>query len=154
MRQNVGNDVRIDEAKEYGLSVIKGATGAIPLYGPLLIEVSFEARSRLKQKRVNSFVREFSKYLEKNSSIHISRDDIKTDEFGDVFEEIIISVSKTSSDQKRDVFKKILASQMSSSCVSADTAQRYISITNQISELQFLILAEFSKLSDSVLTGC
>lgn len=44
------------QTKEYGISTLKGMIGAIPFAGTFLNEVAFEARSRIKQERVNRFV--------------------------------------------------------------------------------------------------
>lgn len=53
---------------EYSLAALKGLIGAIPYAGTLLNEILFEARSRVKQERVNLFIIEFSEYLLKHST--------------------------------------------------------------------------------------
>ncbi|MCC6216131.1 MAG: hypothetical protein IT376_14805 [Polyangiaceae bacterium] len=48
----------VSPVKEYGLAVLKGAIGAIPFVGTAINEILFEARGRLKQARVEEFVRQ------------------------------------------------------------------------------------------------
>lgn len=73
------------EIKEYGLSTLKGAIGAIPFAGTLINEVAFEARSRLKQERVNAFVEEFSQYMADHHKKTSDVDNLNSEQIGDVF---------------------------------------------------------------------
>lgn len=137
--------------EEYSLATLRGMIGAIPFAGTFINEIVFEARTRLKQERVNLFIKEFGEYLKSNNTNEIQLDKIKKEDFGDMFEEIIFSISKTSSQHKIEIFKKILWNQISGIDLEIELVHRYISITNAISKFQFLILTEFSSLSDSVL---
>ena len=76
--------------KEYGISTLKGLIGAIPFAGTLLNEVAFEARSRIKQERVNKFIEEFSDYMSSYSPHESYENLIDSEKIGDIFEEIII----------------------------------------------------------------
>jgi len=139
-------------SKEYASSALKGLIGGIPYVGTFINEIVFEARTRLKQERINRFIHEFSNYLQLNSKEKlVDLGKIKKDDFSDIFEQIIISVSKTSAEHKIEIFKKILFNQFTKDFENIDNVSRYISITNSISELQFKILSEFAKLSDRVL---
>jgi len=129
--------------KEYSLSALKGLIGAIPYAGTLLNEILFEARSRLKQERVNSFIIDFSEYLNQYSTPEQDLSKINKDDFGDIFEEIIFSVSKTNAEHKRQIFKQILSKELSTSREDNEDKLRYISITNTISKIQFSILTNY-----------
>ncbi|MBU1065525.1 hypothetical protein KKC74_12085, partial [bacterium] len=112
----MNNDIdRTLSRKEYGLSTLKGLIGAIPFAGTFLNEVAFEARSRIKQERVNRFIEEFSEYVKSITESEKDLNLLNVENVGDVFEEIIISVSRTSAHHKIDVFKKILFEQLKSS---------------------------------------
>ena len=136
--------------KEHKVSVVKGILGAIPYAGTFLNEVIFEARSRIKQERVNSFIEEFGVYIE-GVSDQFNFESIDSEQIGDVFEEIITSVSKTASNHKRKVFKQILLNQLSSQDIDTDETLRFINITNELTKSQLLILNAFNALSDNVL---
>jgi len=139
------------ELKQYGISTLKGLISAIPYAGGLLNEVIFEARSRLKQDRVNNFIEEFGEYVSQQSESNLKLHEINSDQIGDVFEEILISVSKTSAEHKKEIFKKILLNQLTSNEIGTDETVRYINITNELTQLQYKILLAFSSLSDNVL---
>ena len=76
------------QTKEYGISTLKGIIGAIPFAGTFLNEVAFEARSRIKQERVNHFIEEFSEYMNEHTNGEDNFDTLNTEQIGDIFEEI------------------------------------------------------------------
>ncbi len=86
--------------KQYAISILKGAIGAVPIAGTFINEVIFEARARLKQERIISFIEKFADYVNSKNSDNINLEDIEKDDFG----EIIISVSRTSADHKIIIF--------------------------------------------------
>jgi len=137
--------------KEYLQSTIKGAIGAIPFAGTLLNEVMFEARSRVKQERVNNFVNELSSYLANLKEGDLKLEDLNQEEIGDILEDVFISVSKTSAKHKYDSFKKIIRKQLDPVKSNSDEVLRFVSITNSINAFQFQILTFFSSMSDKVL---
>ncbi len=140
-----------NKSLEYGKSTLKGLFGAIPIFGTFINEILFEARSRIKQDRINEFVRELSEYLQSRSQIQIDFSDVDQGNIGDVFEEVLLSVSRTSARHKIEAFKKILYDQIVPNTTKVQDAQRAISITNQISEIQFRILSAFYHTSDLLL---
>jgi hypothetical protein len=139
------------QQKEYGISTFKGLVGAIPFAGTLLNELAFEARSRIKQERVNKFVTEFSEFMNENSKEQFDLDNLNVEQISDVFEEIIISISKTSAEHKKNVLKRILLNQLLSNEVETDETLRFVNIINELTQTEFKILSEFHALSDNVL---
>ena len=137
--------------KEFGLSTLKGTIGAVPFAGTFLNEVLFEARSRLKQERINSFVEDFCNYVSINIKEDLQTDNLNPEKVGDILEEILISVSKTSANHKKEIFKKILLNQLTSDEVDFDETLYFINITNELSILQFQILSMFNKISDNLI---
>ena len=111
----------------------------------------FEARSRIKQERVNSFVEEFGKFIGDKGSDQFDLQKLDAEHIGDVLEEIIISVSKTTSYHKRKVFKKILLKQLNSQEIDTDDSLRFINITQELTKAQLEILEAFNSLSDNLL---
>ena len=138
------------ELKEYGISTLKGAIGAIPIAGTFLNEIAFEARSRIKQDRIFLFIEDLSTYLLSFEKGKFNFEDLDTEKIGDIFEEIVISVSKTSANHKREIFKKILTKQLNGKKNGNDEIFRHINITNEISEIQFNILSNFNSFSDKM----
>jgi len=136
--------------QEFTESTIKGLFGAIPFAGTFINEVIFEARSRIKQDRVNSFVNDFASSMDKLTEKDIDLDNIDQLALSDVIEEVLISVSKTSARHKHKSFKNILRKQFKLNS-NSDEVLRFISITNSITAIQFKIMYCFSTMSDKVL---
>ncbi|TDP01549.1 hypothetical protein [Flavobacterium sp. 245] len=99
-------------ATQIGISTLKGAISAIPFIGGAINEYAFEARGRIKQERVNNFINNFSEYLAQFKEDKIDIAQIKKEEFGDFFEEVIIKVSKTHSEIKKLAIRNLLANQL------------------------------------------
>ena len=137
--------------REYGISTLKGLIGAIPFAGTFLNELAFEARSRIKQERINSFVVEFSEMMAERTSSEFDLKKLNSEQMSDVFEELIISVSKTGAKHKREIFKKILIGQLLAKKNDSDELIRHIQITNNLSNIQFKILSIYNSLSDRML---
>jgi hypothetical protein len=95
-------------AAEYGLGLFKGIIGAIPWVGNLLNEMMFEARSRLKQARLNQFFTQVAQDVNSLSEDKLDKDYLRTEEFSDFIEEVCLRVSRERSEEKRTYFRKVL----------------------------------------------
>ena len=142
--------MKSDKKSEVLKTAVKGIFGMIPYIGTTLDEVIFEHRSRIKQARLNKFIEQLNNYFEVNSDgkYYIDHDSLKTEEFSDIFEKILYSVSKTSANHKIDIFKNILIKRIEAKNVAVNLEGKYIDITNSISEIQFEILNQYALLTD------
>ncbi len=125
--------------RETGVAITKGLIGAIPYVGPLLNESVFEARGRIKQHRINTFINELIKYMENITEEEIKVDHIKSEAFGDVFESIIMRVLQNNSEEKLHRFKKVLVKQMVNP-YDTDYTETFLDIIARINEKQISIL--------------
>ena len=133
--------------KELSQSTIKALFGNIPFIGTALDEVFFELRGRIKQKRINNFIEELSLYICKNNEEKVNFENIKSDEFGDIFESIILTVSKTKSEEKIKRLRTILLNQISEP-LDYDITKIYLQILENISDIQIQILKNMKKVVD------
>lgn len=131
-----------DLIKHNGITAFKSLLGAVPYVGTALNELFFESRSRLKQKRINDFVKSFSDYLETVNESEISLEKINQEEFGDFFENLMMKVSKTSSTEKINAFRNILADQLIKP-KKTNYSELIIDIINNLIEQQILIIDSF-----------
>lgn len=83
---------RPDPPAEIWVSILKSAFGAVPLVGQALMEVVFDRRSRIKQERINRFFIDLSETIHKKVNGKIDYDFLKSEEFSDLFEEILLKV--------------------------------------------------------------
>ncbi|MDI5897630.1 hypothetical protein [Flavobacterium yafengii] len=126
-------------ATEVGISTIKGLISAIPFVGGAINEFAFEARGRLKQERINSFIISLSEYIGQFKDDELNIEEIKKEEFGDFFEEVIIKVSKTRSEVKKEAFKILLANQLLRP-KDIEYAEILLELINSLQERQIPIL--------------
>lgn len=149
---NMTTDQRLNEiaSEEYSKAFIKILLSTIPIIGTALNEI-IDARSSIKQKRVERFIKEFVSFLQAKSHPSITLDSLNKESIGDIFEEIIISVSKTTSEEKRKIFRNILYNSFEKEYIETDKVLKFINITNRLSALQISILKMFDLYGDEIL---
>jgi hypothetical protein len=140
-RENSGSK---EAAKEYGLSVFKGLVGAIPFAGTAINEILFEARSRLKQQRVNDFVAAVAEDVKALQSESIKQDFLATEEFSDLIEDIFIRVRRTKSAERRNHYKSILVRAFQG-LRDPDFSTFFLNVLEEITEPEVTILRGFAK---------
>lgn len=137
--------------KEGGISTLKGLIGAIPFAGTAINEAVFEARGRIKQNRINTFIENLGEYLNQFKEEDLNLEQIKNDDFGDFFEELIIKVSKTRSESKRKAFQTLLANQLVNPS-PIDFAELILGTISSLQEKQIPILYKLYDHYDSPYT--
>lgn len=125
--------------REVGISVTKGAIGAIPIVGTVLNEAIFESRGRIKQDRINKFIQMLQDFMETVSEESIDFNHLKSDEFSDIFDGILRRVANTRSEEKLKRFKKILVSEMQHPS-NTDFTETFLDIVSRLEEVQIIIL--------------
>jgi len=125
--------------KESGIGVMKSLITIIPFVGGLLNESLFEIRGRVKQNRINNFLQDLSDFMAGQENFVANTDRLKSEEFSDLFENVLSKVAKTRSTVKAKLFKQILLGQIMTSD-PADTAELYLDIIDGLKEKQILIL--------------
>ncbi|QHI34770.1 hypothetical protein IMCC3317_01140 [Kordia antarctica] len=128
--------------KEITETTMRGLIGMIPYAGTLLNEITFEHRSRIKQNRIEKFIQSFSDYLNNFSKLDIDFEHIKSEEFSDIFESLILKVSKNRSEEKLELFKKILKSEINNPSTKPDFVEIYLDLIVNLHEKQIEILKE------------
>lgn len=118
--------------------VIRTMLGTLP-YGPVFIEI-LEIGGRIKQERLNSFLEELAKFLTENQE-DINIDNIRSEDFIDLFESVITRVVKTQSEIKRQRFKDILINKIKVPDYNIDNAEIHLSIISELSEKAIEILS-------------
>lgn len=97
----------------YVKSFFKSTLEQIPIVGRIMSDSLFEYRGKLKQNRINEFV-EILKDPLQNANPQIEIDAIKSEDFSDLFENVLKHTSQTRSKTKLVAFKNILLKGMRS----------------------------------------
>lgn len=98
--------------EQFSKSVKKSAIGAIPYVGTAMNEVIFEYKSRLYQDRINHFIEEMANFFTMVNKKNIDMKFIKSDDFIDVFFNVIDYVVKTKSNSKIKIYRDLLGNNM------------------------------------------
>lgn len=135
---------RPDPPAEIGVSIIKGALGAVPVVGQALLEVLFDCRSRIKQERINNYFQDIANELRSQSDLKIDLEYLKTEEFSDLVEDILLRVACNRSQAKREHLKRVLLKAMQGHR-APDMAKTYLNILDEITDEELVLLAQFYK---------
>lgn len=134
---------------ETGVGVVRSLLAAVPFIGTLLTEVTFDIRSRIKQKRFEEFVDLLSLRIEKVEK-KLNPEGLKTDEFIDLWEDVVHKVTRNRSKEKLNMFCDIMASSMcKTSFEDAEMIQMYLSVLDTLAEPEFKILDALYKYAEA-----
>ena len=126
------------EKKEIIVSTVKSLFGAVPYGGTALNELFFEYNGRIKQKRLNRFIEILAENFTEDSEINI--DNIKTEDFNDLFEAVLKRVVQTKSELKLNRFKDILIKELNSPTKETELIDVYLDLITTLSEEELVIL--------------
>lgn len=126
------------DKKEVLASAAKSVFGAIPFGGSLLDEVVFEYSTRIKQNRLNNFIEILSYGFNENSGIDL--DNIKSEDFLDLFESVLRRVVRTKSESKLRKYKDILIKELRSPSNQIELVELYLDLITDLSEEELTIL--------------
>lgn len=120
------------------VAVLKGVFGAlVPPVGQG-IEAFANWRSRVKQERINEF---FNEAINKVDKDKVDYGFLRTDEFGDMLEDILVKVAANRSDAKKAYFRKVLLSAIEGH-PRPDMSRVFINILGEITDAELQLLAQ------------
>src|SRR5258708_25200147 len=129
-----------DVLQETTVSLVKSVFGAVPFVGGVLNEIAFDYRSRLKQNRLNKFIELLSDFFVQNPNI--DPQNLKTEEFSDLFESVVRRALQTKSVEKHKRFRDVLAQQVLHPEKETDSAEIYLDLISTLDEMAMFILSE------------
>lgn len=124
--------------KEIAVSTLKSIFGVIPFGGAALDELFFEYNGRLKQKRLNGFVEILVENFTKGAEINL--ENIKTEDFNDLFESVLRRVVQTKSELKLLRFKDILIKELNCPSENVELIDHYLDLISNLTEEEITIL--------------
>lgn len=126
------------DKKEIIYSTVKSIFGAVPYGGALLDELFFEYNGRIKQKRLNRFIEILAENFTEESEINL--DNIRTEDFNDLFESVLRRVVQTKSELKLIRFKDILIKELNNPSKQAEVIDHYLDLISSLTEEEVTIL--------------
>lgn len=133
--------------KEIGISTLRSLFAAVPFAGQILNEVAFEYRGRIKQERVNRFIELLSDYFIVDRDTNL--ENLKSEDFGDLFESVIQRVSKTKSLEKHKQLRNVLVNKIENPLSDISDYETYLDLITGLSEYEIKILSNHQKFDHS-----
>jgi len=121
------------------ISTAKALFGVIPFGGTALNELFFEYNGQIKQKRLNRFVEILAENFTEGSKISI--ENIKTEDFNDLFEAVLRRVVQTKSETKLLRFKDILIKELNNPSDEPELIDVYLDLISSLSEQELIVLS-------------
>ncbi len=145
---NINGMTKID-AKEIAISAAKSALSSLPwpIIGPVLNEVLFDYRSKVKQNRLNIFTEFLIAFFIDNPEI--DPQSLKTEEFSDLFESVVRRVLQTKSKEKHARFRNILIRQIRQPYQDIENAETYLDLIGALNETAIWILREHLEFTEA-----
>jgi len=119
-------------------SGVKSIFGMVPGVGTLLNEFFFDYRLSLKQNRLNRFVEILGENLTADSEINL--DNLKTEDFSDLFEAVLQKAIKTKSELKLQRFKNILIQELKNPSKNVELIDHYLDLISNLTEEEITVL--------------
>lgn len=139
------DNIKIQDLKQYGESIVKSVMGAVPIVGGLLNEVFFDLWSRIKQERINIFFEELTIYVNSSPQTKFDFKYIKSENFTDLFLSVLKRVLTTSSIEKISRFKIVLFKGLTNS-LNLDNSETFLDLVLKITETEIIILNHYRKI--------
>lgn len=136
------------EKKEAAVSFTKSLFSAIPYVGGVLNEVVFDYRSRIKQERLNSFTELLTEFFINNPDIDL--ENLKTEDFSDLFEAVLRRITQTKSKEKHKRFRDILTRHIQNPDHDIDDSDNYLDLVSSLNEMSIKILKEHFQFSKAL----
>lgn len=138
-------NMKKEEFKEAGVSVVRSLFGAVPYAGGALNEIFFDYRSRVKQNRINAFSEMLSEFFLAHSDIELAS--LKTEEFSDIFESVVRRVVLTKSKEKHMRYRDVLIQHIFEPYKSVENAETYLDLIATLDEMAIRMLAVHGQFS-------
>ena len=129
---------QLEVSKQIDSAVIRSFFGALPFVGQALNETFFDVRWRLKQDRFNKFTEMFAEYFIGKPEFDLEA--FKTEDFGDLFEAIMMRVVQTKSENKHKRYRDVLIKQFENTLPNADNSGRYLELISVLDEVEISII--------------
>jgi hypothetical protein len=127
-----------DVSREADVSMLRLIFGSVPVVGPVLNEVIFDIRGRIKQERLNRFTQMLAEYFIGNPDFDTSI--LRAEDFSDLLESVLKRVIQTKSESKHKRYRNVLITQIERNFSEIDNSERYLDLISTLNEVEIFIL--------------
>tara|TARA_R110001632_G_scaffold213965_1_gene340410 strand:+ start:94 stop:867 length:774 start_codon:yes stop_codon:yes gene_type:complete len=135
-------------------TIAKSIFGIIPYVGTAFDEIVFEHGARIKQNRLNNFVAILADGFTDEKEINL--ENIKNEDFIELFESVVKRAVRTKSESKLLRFKNILVRELKEPTEEIELTELYLDLITTLSEDEIIILhhhRHFDLIYEEKITG-
>lgn len=130
------------EKKDFMETIAKAGLSLIPVIGGSLASITGDYFSARKEVRLLSFIEQLSKDFEKKQSLFV-KEYTCTEEFYDIYENILCDVLRNRTEIKRTMLKNLLVNSCTIPNTSYDRTEEFQHLIDVLSPTNLLILSVF-----------
>lgn len=132
-------------SKHVSIGLIKGALNSIPVIGAYLDEGIFEVRSRIKQERFEKLVNYLQDQVKMLGDNAINKAFLESEEFIDLFDNVVEKSLKTRHEEKIELYAKILSSSIKNGeLTDYDSELSFINIIDNLTVNELIVIKNLS----------
>lgn len=132
--------------------IAKSALSAIPYVGGSIASILGDYMSIRKEERFNEFLQNYFDEINQKHE-YIVNEYVRSEEFLDIFENILSDIMKTRTKQKRFLLKNLLVNSCAIPCTSYDRTEEFQHLIDVLSPLSLTILSSFYQLKEVFMDG-
>ncbi len=128
----INKDIKLELLKSAGKSMLN-----LPVLN--FLAEAIEVQGKVKQQRAIEFLTDLAEYLQVKHVLEVNHQRLNSETFRDLLDDALQKVSSTSSRNKKELFKQVLAAHLISE-TEPKLTEIYLKIIGRIAEKQILIL--------------
>ncbi len=133
-------------------TVMKSALSLIPGVGGALATILGDYLSVRKEERLNNFINEYFNEMNQKKQFIVS-DYIRTEDFLDIFENILSDIMHTRTDAKRNMLKNLLVNSCTIPSTPYERTEEFKHLIDVLSPMSFIVLSVFYNLRTTYMDG-
>lgn len=133
-------------------TILKSGFNLVPYVGGALASIVGDYTSSRKEERLNEFLQSFCSDMSEKQNL-IVEEYIASDDFLDIFENILSDILKNRTETKRILLKNLLVNSCIIPETTYDRTEEFQYMINTLSSISLLILSVFYKLKDVAMDG-
>ena len=139
MNSESGPESLASRSVDHLTALVRGAVGAVPMFGPLLAEVITVTIPNQRIDRVVKFSEELERRLREVEEC-LLESKLKEDDFTDLVEEGVRQAARSLSDERRTYIANIIANGLASDDVDSSESKHLLRILGEINDVEVVWL--------------
>ena len=139
MKNHSDSDDLDARSVDYSLAVARGASGLIPIFGPLLAEIVGVIIPKQRVDRITKFARELDRRLDAIEKA-VLESKLSDEDFTDLIEEGVRQAARSLSDERRCYIASLIANGLTSDDIDCAESKHLLRMLDEINDVEVVWL--------------